>query len=656
MNRFYKMFEKGYIGNCQIKNRVVMPAMTTGFAGLDGEPTEQLMRYYEERAEGGVGLIITEIFRIDSQYGGVAAPRQLDGLNPVHIPSLAQMTTRIHKHGAKIFAQLHHGGSTNYPFLNNGKIYAPSAIPNVSGILPEELTVEQIKSIEQGFIETARNCQLAGFDGVEIHCAHGYLLLEFMSQAFNKREDEYGGSLENRCRMTVEILQGIKDACGKDFPISVRLSAQEYDPYHPDCLKLEDGVEIAKLLEAAGADAINVSCGNYFAGNAACEAYSYEQGWRKENAKAVKEAVRIPVIAVNTIKGPEFAEELLEEGISDYVGIGRGNIADPQWVKKAREDRTSDIRTCIGCLYCFESLVGTGQIYCSSNPRVGRETCFPSEPEKNGDGRRLAVVGGGPAGMQAASVLAKRGFAVTLFEKEAELGGAMTLAGITAPYKKKILNLRDTLAREVHQSGTELRLGNTATVETVAAVKPEAVFLCAGAEPFIPNVPGITDSKVLLANDVISGAKKPSGKVLVIGAGLTGLETAELICHNGLCDSVTVADMLPKIGQSIYLNIFVDIMGQLMPYNPTLLPGHRLTAVTETGAKFLKLDDQTESEVSADYIILAMGLKVNRDVIKAYEDAFPRVVVLGENHKAPGRISVSVENAFTSAFGFDPQL
>jgi len=220
---YSRLFERGRIGTLTLKNRAVMTSMTTGYAGLDGAPTEQLCQYYEERAKGGVGLIVTEIFKV-SLVHGVAFPRQLYALNPMNIQPLAQMVARVHQYGTKIFAQLHHGGSTNDPALNNGRIVAPSAVPNVSGIMPDPLTLEEIEELKGQFIASAVAAKAADFDGVEIHGAHGYLLCEFLSAAFNKREDQYGGSVENRCRLICEIIQGIKAACGRNFPVGVRFS------------------------------------------------------------------------------------------------------------------------------------------------------------------------------------------------------------------------------------------------------------------------------------------------------------------------------------------------------------------------------------------------------------------------------------------------
>lgn len=651
---YKKLFEKGHIGSLTLKNRVVMTAMTTGYAGLDGAPTEQLCQYYEDRAKGGVGLIVTEIFRVNQEHG-VAFPRQMYALNPMNVQPLAQMAERVHQYGTKIFAQIHHGGSTNSPEMNGGNLVAPSAVPNVSGIMPTPLTIEQIEELKAQFIGTAAAVKAAGFDGVEIHGAHGYLLCEFLSAAFNKRTDQYGGSIENRCRLITEIVQGIKAVCGRDFPVAIRFSCDEHDPFHPDSITLAEGVEFAKLFEAAGADMIDVSNGNYFCPYSENEEpYSYAEGWRAPETRAIKEAVSIPVAGVSNIKTPAVAERLLAEGVCDFVGVGRAHIADPEWCRKAAMDRNDKIHHCIGCLYCFESLMTVGYVRCSVNPKAGREAALHAEPARDGMGRKIAVVGGGAAGMQAAAELGRRGFDVTLYEKAKTLGGELNLAAATAPYKEKVGWLTTTLQAEMEEAGVCVKTGTAATPELIAELAPEAVFLASGGKPIIPPLPGIDRENVVLAADVIADRKSVSGNVLIVGAGLTGLETAEKLFRTGSADQVTVIDMLPKIGANMYPSIFIDVTHQMEGKPLTLLAGRKLKEITGAGATVLNIEEQKEETLAADYIILAMGTKADTETIAAYEKAFGRVITLGQTHKNPGRIATSLAEAYIAARGFDP--
>lgn len=647
---YKKLFKSGYIGSCRIKNRVVMPAMTTIFAGQDNLPTEEMMLFYEERAKGGVGLIITECFGVEPKHG-ILVPCELRA-NPIGTIAYERMLARVHKHGAKMFAQINHGGVNLDPAFNNGFIVGPSDVPGLSGIVPHPLTIEEIEEIKKGFITTAFLCKLAGFDGVELHAAHGYLLSSFLSGYFNRRQDAYGGSLENRARFLIEILTGVKAACGKDFPVSVRLNASEYDDMHEGSFKLPEAVEVAKMLEANGADAINVSCSNYFTNETACEPYSYEQGWRRNDAAAIRKAVNIPVIGTNTIKDPEFAEQLLEEGVSDFVAVGRAQIADPEWCRKAKEGRSKEIRRCLSCCYCLESEGIVAHARCSVNPRVGKGTAFQDPPRKDGAGRPVVVIGGGPAGMEASIILGQRGFDVTLFDKGDSLGGSMNLADKTMPYKDKLTKLNRVLINEVERAGVHVRLNTEATVDMVKELKPAAVFLAGGAAPMVPQIPGIDSAKAVHVNDYISGKREVTGKVVLVGGGLTGLEAAEMLTNSGKVTELTIADMLPEIGMGVFNVMMRDIEHHLD--NPTKLPGHMLSAITEKGAVFTRTADNSTVEVEADYVVLALGLRRREDVIRAFDENFDQVITIGENRRAPGRIAEAVSDGFEAAYCFEP--
>lgn len=655
MEKYKRLFAPGYIGKCRLKNRVVMPPMTLGYTELDGQASERLISFYEERAKGGVGLIFTEIFCINAEHGHAGA-RQLNVLHPSNVVSLSMLVDRVHRYDCKIFAQLHHGGSTNMPELNGGKIYAPSAVANVSGIVPEALTVEQIKGLVNDFAASAVACQNAGFDGVDIHGAHGYLIAQFLNGYFNQRTDEYGGSHENRARFAVEIIKAVKAACGKDFPVTIRMSADEYSPMLPGSITLEDAVIFAQIFEKAGADAVSLSACNYYSIATAIEPATYPQGWRKNNSKTIREAVSIPVISTNTIKDPSFAETLLEEGACDFVATGRAQLADPEWCRKAKEGRDDEIRKCISCLCCFESL-GTPRlcVRCTVNPRLGREYCFNENTVKNdGAGRVIAVVGGGPGGMQAAITLAQRGFDVTLFDENEELGGSMNVITKLADYKQKIADFNETLKLELAKANVKLCLGKAVTPDDVAAINPEAVFLAAGADPIIPPIAGLDGDNVYLARDVVAGTVKPQGKVVVIGGGQTGLEAVEKMNINGI-KNIVIADMAPQIGTGMYFVVAMDLINRLMPHNPVMMPGHMLTSVGNGKVTFKKVEDGSDVTVEADSIVLSLGVRPNGALKEAFEAKFNRVVPIGDTI-ASGKIGDAIRTAYISAFGFDPTV
>jgi len=649
------LFKKGKIGGCHIKNRVVMPPMTPAYTELDGQPSERLIQYYEERARGGVGLIYSEIFCVNAEHGH-SSPRQLNLLNPANMTSVAQMLDRIHRYDCKMFAQLHHGGNTNMPILNNGQLRGVSDIPNVSGITPVPFTTEEVESLVQDFINAAIACKACGFDGVELHGAHGYLVLQFLSAYFNNRTDKYGGDHEGRARFAVEIIQGIKAACGKDFPVTVRMSADEYTPFLPGSVTLVDSVKFAKIFESAGADALNLSACNYYSIGTAIEPATYPQGWRKENARTIRNAVSIPVISTNTIKEPAFAESLLEDGVCDFVATGRAQLADPDWCRKAKEGRDDEIRGCIGCLCCFEALYSpVGSAVCTVNPRLGREYQFnDSTMQYDGNGRVIAVVGGGPAGMQASITLAQRGFDVTVFDEADELGGSMNVITKLADYKQKIERLRKTMILEMKKAGVKTQLGKKVTPEDVAAIHPEAVFLAVGAKPIIPPIPGIDGKNVVLARDVVAGTVKPQGKCVVVGGGQTGLEAAEKLNMNGI-ENVVIADMAPQLGTGMYFVVAMDMMNRLAPHNPIQLPGHMLKEIRDGEVVFTKLDDQSTVIYEADSVILSLGVKPDPSVLDAFEAKFDRVVPLGDTITS-GKIGDAIRTAYIAAFGFDPTV
>ena len=643
--KYEKLFQKGMIGKLELKNRIVMPAMGVSLASSTGEASDEIIRYYEERAKGGCGLIITEITRVDDVYG-VGASNQLAVTEGKDIPRLQRLADAVHKYDAKIFVQLHHPGRQTYSRLLDGKqIVAPSAVMcNVVKEMPRALTTEECEGIMKAFVKGAVIAKSAGIDGVEIHAAHGYLLDQFLSPYTNKRTDKYGGSFHNRIRILEEMITAIKHLCGPDFPISVRISGDEFVE---GGLKLEDSIKIARTLESYGVDAINVSSGIYESGATIVEPGSYPQGWKKHLATEIRKNVKIPVIAVNNIKQPCVAEQLLEEGVCDFIGIGRGQLADEEWAKKAKTGREDEIRSCIGCLHCFKTLNTGKHISCAVNPRVGRELEY-KDYEKDGENQVVAVIGGGPGGMQAALVLAKRNYKVVLFEQSTELGGTLNIADKPL-LKEKITLLKNGMKTQVEKNNIEVRLGTKATVEMVKELNPVGVFVACGASPVVPKLPGIENSKVVTAEDVLSGKVKVEGKVAVIGSGLTGCETAEALAEQG--HSVSLIEMAKTIGPGIYPSILMDLMGRFRKFNPQILPGHRLAAVTENGVLVVNVANGQKMEVEADTVVLALGVSPRRGVVSEFEASFDEVRVIGDASRG-GSIVEAVADGFGKAFVF----
>lgn len=629
---YEKLLQSGQIGSMRLKNRVVMPAMGVSLAEPTGEANEHIIRYYEERAKGGVGLIITEITRVEETYG-TAIPNQLAATESKHVPHLERLAERVHKYGTKILLQLQHPGRENKSDMIGGRqIVAPSAVMcKVTQEMPRALTTEECSALVKDFIKGAVIAQKAGFDGVELHAAHGYLLCEFLSPYTNKRTDRYGGSFANRIRILEEIITGVRYMCGPQFIISVRLSGDEYVE---GGLKLEDTVKIARTLESFGVDVINVSAGIYESSTTIIEPASFPQGWKKHLGTAVKNAVKIPVIAANNIKDPDVAEALLEEGACDYVALGRAHLADPDWVKKTKEGRPEEINKCIGCLYCFASLGGGGHIKCAVNPRCGREVEYVNRV-KNGADRPVAIIGGGPAGITAALELHERGFKPVIFEKADCLGGQLNIADKPI-LKDKLGAYKDSLIARVKNAGIEVRLNTEATVDLVKTINPVGVFIATGGTPIVPPIPGFDQDNVMTAEDVLLGKKTPTGTVAVIGGGITGMETAETLAAKG--HKIYLVEMAKEIGRGLYKSVLADFMMRFMKSEPTILTFSKLLSVNGTKVTLMNTVNSQVSTIEADTVVVALGTKSNNSMISDFEAAFDEVIVLGDANR-PARIA-----------------
>ena len=624
---YRRLFEKGNIGPVQIRNRVAMTAMGNGLASWDGEASPELIRFYEDRGKGGCGLIFTEFTRVD-ETSGACNPNQLCIATRKHVRSVQRMAESVHRHGGRIFVQLHHGGREAPPALNDGKQpMGPSAIVNkVSGIMPREMTREDIAYIVGKFVNAAVNCKKAGIDGVELHGAHGYLLGSFLSPLTNQRTDEYGGSVEKRCRIVIDIIDGIRKACGS-YPICVRING---DDFVEGGTTIDQAVETAKLLEAAGADALNVSCAVYESVPNMIEPNYYEEGWRKHLAKTVKANVHVPVIAVNTIKFPATAEKLLEEDVSDFVGVSRGQMADPEWVNKTHAGREDLIRKCMGCMQCNKSVVMDGYLSCAANPVTGRGTMYNDEYLlKTGEQRTVAVIGGGPAGMQAAVILAKRGFRPVLLEEKSYLGGMAYLA-TKPPHKRMVEEFIKTMEAELKEYGVEVRLNTTATVEAVKALDPYGVIVANGGIEIVPQVKGIDSPIVYTMEEVLLGkANLHKKKVAVIGGGMVGLETAHYLCVD---NDVTIVEMTAALGATMYPTVRNKLVSILKEDGVKILLNHALHAVENSTVVMLRTDSENREVVSmeVDAVVVAVGRKANTKLADEMEAAFEHVAIAGD--------------------------
>ena len=678
------LFSPMKIGNVEIKNRIIMAPMCMGFGQYNGCATETMMDYYEERAKGGVGLIFTEITRIND-ITGASSFGQLGMSHDYQIPALREMADRIHKHNCKIMVELHHPGRQNLglmigtvPICNIGsklmgnlytKILTQAVIPQgkklqdkhivprtvapskcerskMSDSVNRELSVNEIKRIICQFIEGAVRVKKAGCDGVELHAAHGYLIQQFLSPNTNKRTDQYGGSLENRMRFLLEIIDGIRSNCGKDFPIVVRLTVDEmYSEIGQNGkgYNLEEGIKMAKILNDKGIDAIDVSSAAYDTFNYWLEPTTFTPGWRKYLASEVKKVVDIPVIAANLIRSPKQAEMQLEEGTQDFISLGRPLIADPHWPNKVKNGNENLIKRCVCCLYCFESMMKGAYKYthgnCSVNPFVGRENV---SLKQNGNGRKVLIIGAGCAGLTAAELLSKRGFDVTVLEKESKQGGQLNLAS-KPPHKEKINWVCEDLLSNAINSGAKVLFDIKADKNIIASYSPEIVITATGGNAIHPK--SFNGDNVVTVTQVLNGSIDISNKkVAVIGSGMTGLETSELLVSKG--NKVTVVEMADKIAPGAWFQQLDDALPVLEKAGTEFLTSHKLLSVSSSGIELENLKENKAVAIKVDLVVLSLGVKSDNSLYNDIKNSDSyKVYNIGDSNKI-GRIANATESAY----------
>ena len=602
MNLLPYLFSPIKIKSLELVNRVVMPPMGTNLGNPDGTVSEANLAYIMRRARGGAGLIITEISSVHPS--GSAIGNELGSYDDRFIPGLKKIADAVHAAGAKVALQLHHAGRESLELLQQGKAVAPSPIPSlIFRLTPREITREEIQEIIAAFGAAARRGVEAGFDAVEVHGAHGYLLTQFLSSLSNKREDEYGGSLINRSRFIIEVLQEVRKAVGPDFPISLRLSVEE-------CIKdgytFEDIRPILPNLVKAGTDMLHASLGTHGSpGGITSAPPEYPPGFNVWRAKKLKEAVGLPVIAVGRFSDPSSANEVIARGEADLVAFGRQFLADPDFLIKAREGRPEDIRKCLSCNQgCIERLIlGEGKIRCALNPETGQEMIYPQGPASVR--RKVWIVGGGPGGLTAAYEAARLGHQVTLFEKVEETGGQLRFAS-RSPFKDHYGKWVSWLTSQVKKMGVIVRTGVEVTESTISEGNPEVVILAIGGEQIKPNIPGIDLPCVCNAWQVLSGEVPPEKHAIVIGGGLIGMETADYLCQKGT--QVTLVEVLKRSPVLKITSHGYMLHTRLKEAGCRLLFNTTLTKIEESSVTAL-IEGREQILSPVDQVVIAVGLK-----------------------------------------------
>ncbi len=641
MEHFPALFTPIQIASLQLKNRIAMAPMLVGYAGEDGRVNEGVIEYYETRAQGGAGLIFVEAACVDSP-AGLEGRGQLIVDNPNCIEGLSSLAQAIQRHGAGAFIQLFHAGRQTHSRITGVQPVAPSAIscPMINEE-PRQLDSIEIRVIEEKFIKAAQYAWSAGFDGVEIHAAHGYLINQFLSPNCNQRRDEYGGSLENRMRLLMNIVKGIRNM-NSELAISVRINI---DDFVPQGLTEDESIKICCHLEQAGVSLIHCSCGTYESGLTSIEPASYQEGWKIYLAERVKKAVSIPVIGGGMVSSPDFACRLLEEDRCDLIFLGRALLADPQWPNKVRQGKLEDLRPCIRCNQCIGNNFKGMPVSCTVNPHTGREKQFRFKAKPMPQ-HRVTVIGSGPAGLQTAVSLSRLGLAVTLFEKQDKGGGLMNLAGMP-PHKQRILELRDYILGQLKQSKVEQVFSHEFGLKDVDLFKPDFIVLASGSVPVIPDIEGIEPNSCLTLEEILTRKVRPHRQhLLVIGGGENGCETADFLAEAG--NKVTIIEAGRILAPGMEKKNRRDLMNRLQRAGVEKRTSSQVIRMDKNRVWIAKAQEEPEM-LEAEGIVLAVGYKPYNPLYQDLKFLGDNLYIIGDAQRVRGFKSAILEAELTAS-------
>lgn len=654
---FEHLLKPGKIGNMALRNHVIMGPTETHFASSDGQVTQPEIDYYVQRAKGGVGLIVTHQMAGNTKLDPIDPyPRSLRLDDDAYIPMLSELTEAVHLEGAKIAPLVSPGGGAQalgtpydtgsegvYDISNVGasEIECPVAKRKV-----RKLTVEEIKKSVEVYGLCAKRAKMAGFDAFYIHAHYGYLVAQFLSPYFNDRDDEYGGSLENRARFLLELVESCKKNVGDDFPIIVRMAIDEY--IGDAGRGVSESIEIAKMLEKAGVAAIDCAAGLYMTMELVCPTIYHEKGCFVHLAEAIKSAVNIPVITQGRLD-PELAEQVLAEGKADFVTISRGMVAEPDWVNKIESGDVEGIRRCVSCNHCIgDRIINNLTIRCALNPVTGRESKYGDGVKVAVNKKNVAVIGAGPSGLETAYRLAMRGHNVNLYEKSEKLCGGQLKAAMTPPGKSVLGNIeRFYNAQFSKMDNLNVHLNYEMTEEKIASLKCDAVVLATGGEPVVPRIPGLMlGEDIVTADDVLTGKSKVKGKVLIAGGGLVGVETAHYLREKGL--EVGIIEMNSKIATNEEMLTRLTLMPIIEKSGIEVYTSHKIQKIEDNKVNVLDIITDEAKDLAFDSLVLAFGTRPVRNLEESIKANFKESYIVGDA-SSTGNIKNAIETGFFTA-------